>query len=188
MRVTTNLASQPFARTRPVVVFSTLLGIVLLGSLALLVYLNIANRWEARETRERINELQTELSGIQTQQAQQDAILRDPRYAEALEQTVFINSLLRRKGISWTKLLDDLSTVLPYNVRIMRVRPQVTPSNEVFLDMDVASQTGEPVIQMLRRMEGSPLFGPTNVHTTLGPTEGEPYFRYRISVNYVQKL
>lgn len=188
MRVTTNLASQPFARTRPVVVFTVLLGIALLGSLGLLIYLNIANRWEARETRQRIDELQAELTAIQREQAQQDTVLRDPRYAEALEQTVFINSLLRRKGISWTKLLDDLSTVLPYNVRIMRVRPQVTPANEVYLDMDVASQTGEPVIQMLRRMEGSPLFGPTNVHTTLAPTEGEPFFRYRISVNYSQRL
>ena len=188
MRVSNNLASEPFARTRPVVVFSALLGVALLVSLGLLIYLNVANRWEARETRQRINELQTELAAIQKEQASQDAILRDPRYAEALEQTVFINSLLHRKGISWTRLLDDLGTVLPYNVRLIRVRPQVTPANDLFLDMDVASQSGEPVIQMLRRMEGSSLFGPTAIHTTLAPTEGDPNYRYRISVNYLQKL
>jgi hypothetical protein len=54
--------------------------------------------------------------------------------------------------------------------------------------MDVASESGEPVIQMLKRMEGSPLFGPTAIHTTLAPTDSEPLYRYRVSVNYAQKL
>lgn len=188
MKVEINLASEPFARKRPVLVATAALSVLLLGSLALLVYLNVANRWEARETRARIAALQGELTQLQRQQAAHEGVLTDPRFAQALEQTVFINSLLLRKGISWTRLFDDLSTVLPYNVRITRVRPQVTPSNEVFLDMDVASESGTPVVQMLRRMEASPLFGPTEVHTSIAPTEGEPLYRYRISVNYGQKL
>ena len=188
MRVSNNLASEPFARTRPIVVFSTLVGILLVGMFGFLVYLNVANRWEARETRARIASLDGELRTVARKQAEQDAILRDPRYAEALEQTVFINSLLRRKGISWTRLVDDLGTVLPHNVRILRIRPQVTPQNEVYLDMDVAAENGEPVIQMLRRMEGSAVFGPTAIHSSLAPTEGDPQYRYRISVNYSQKL
>ncbi len=188
MRVTNNLASAPFARTRPIVVFASVLGALLVGLLGFLIYLNVANRWEARETRARIAELQAESASVARQQAVQDAILRDPRYSEVLEQTVFINSLLRRKAISWTRLFDDLGTVLPHNVRILRIRPQVTASNEVYLDMDVASETGEPVVQMLRRMEGSPVFGPTAIHSSLAPTESEPLYRYRISVNYSQKL
>ncbi len=188
MRLPINLASQPFPRRRPILVLTGVLGLVLVATLALLVYLNIANRWEARETLERIAELQAELNTLQQQRAGHEAVLRDPRYAEALEQTVFINSLITRKGVSWTRLFDDLSTVLPFNVRLVRVRPQVTPGNQVYLDMDVASPTGEPVILMLRKMEASPLFGPTEIHTTLAPTEGEPNYRYRISVNYSQRL
>ena len=188
MRVTNNLASAPFARTRPIVVFTSVLGVLLVGLLGFLIYLNVANRWEARETRARIAELQAESASVARQQAVQDAILRDPRYSEVLEQTVFINSLLRRKAISWTRMFDDLATVLPHNVRILRIRPQVTASNEVYRDMDVASETGEPVVQMLRRMEGSPVFGPTAIHSSLAPTDSEPLYRYRISVNYSQKL
>lgn len=188
MRIANNLASEPFARKRPILVATGFLSVVLLASLGLLIYLNVANRWEARETRERIAVLQSELAEIQNQRAQYEAVLHDPRYAEALEQTVFVNLLILRKGVSWTRLFDDLGTVLPYNVRIARVRPQVTPDNQVFLDMDVSAETGEPVIQMLRRMEGSSLFGPTEIHTTIAPTESEPNYRYRISVNYSQKL
>ncbi len=188
MRINTNLASEPFARKRPVLVVAGIFGLLLLVSFALLVYLNVSNRWEARETRARIASLQAELDDIQRRRAGHEAVFRDPRYAESLEQTVFINSLITRKGISWTRLFDDLGTVLPYNVRLVRVRPQVNPGNAVLLDMDVASPSGEPVVQMLRRMEGSPLFGPTEIHTTLAPTEGEPNYRYRISVNYSQKL
>ncbi|MCC6265277.1 MAG: hypothetical protein IT169_17010 [Bryobacterales bacterium] len=188
MRITNNLATEPFAGTRPIVVFSTALGALLLVLLGFLIYLNVANRWEARETRARIAELEAEAASVAREQAAQDSILRDPRYSEVLEQTVFINSLLRRKGISWTRMFDDLGTVLPYNVRVLRIRPQVTASNEVYLDMDVASEAGDSVVQMLRRMEGSPVFGPTAIHSSLAPTEGEPLYRYRISVNYSQKL
>lgn len=188
MRIHNNLASEPFARKRPVILLTWLLSVLLLASLGLLAYLNVANRWEARDTRERISALQASLADVQRERAGHQAVLRDPRYAESLEQTVFINSLILRKSVSWTRLFDDLSTVLPHNVRIVRVRPQVTPDNQVYLDMDIAAQTGEPVVQMLRRMEASPLFGPTEVHTTLAPTEGEPFYRYRISVNYSQRL
>lgn len=188
MKLNINLASEPFARKRPILVATAVLSVLLLLSLMLLVYLNIANRWEARETREHIAILQKDLDKVQREQSAHQKVLTDPRYAEALEQTVFINSLLHRKGVSWTRLFDDLNTVLPFNVRVMRIRPQVAPDNHVSLDMDVAAETGEPVVQMLRRMEASPLFGPTEVHTSTAPTEGDPTFRYRISVSYTQKL
>jgi hypothetical protein len=44
------------------------------------------------------------------------------------------------------------------------------------------------VIEMLKRMESSALFGATAVHNWLPPAETEPLYRYRVSVNYGQKL
>jgi Tfp pilus assembly protein PilN len=113
VRITNNLASEPFARKRPIWVLTVLMSVVLLGVLAMLVYLNVANRWEARETRERIASLQAETDKVQRDRGSYEAVLRDPQYAEALEQTVFINSLIFRKGVSWTRLFDDLGRCCP---------------------------------------------------------------------------
>jgi hypothetical protein len=64
------------------------------------------------------------------------------------------------------------------------IRPQVDSRNEIFLNMVVGSQTQPPVIEMLKRMENSPLFGSVEVHTWLPPGQNEPLYRYQVSVNY----
>jgi len=58
----------------------------------------------------------------------------------------------------------------------------------VYLEMDVASQSSEPVIDMLTRMESSEQFGATHVATWLPPSQTEPMYRYRVNVNYGQKF
>ena len=82
----------------------------------------------------------------------------------------------------------DLEQVMPYNVRLVSVRPQVTGRNEIQLEMVVGSQTVEPVIDLMRRLEQSPVFGGMQLHNSIPPSQSEPLMRYRISVNYAQKL
>jgi type IV pilus assembly protein PilN len=56
------------------------------------------------------------------------------------------------------------------------------------LDMWVGSQATDPVVNFIVQLEQSPVFGATTVHNTLPPSQNEPLFRYRVSVNYAQKL
>jgi len=39
-----------------------------------------------------------------------------------MERSLFLNALIDRKAISWTKLFADLEKVVPYNVRLVSVR------------------------------------------------------------------
>jgi hypothetical protein len=41
---------------------------------------------------------------------------------------------------------------------------------------------------MLKRLEDSPQFGNTNIHSTQPPSPSEPLVRYRVTVNYAQAL
>ena len=56
-------------------------------------------------------------------------MLRKPENAEVLERSVFLNALLVRKGISWTRIFADLEKVLPHNVRIIQIHPSVDAQN-----------------------------------------------------------
>ena len=106
-----------------------------------------------------------------------------------LERSVLLNALIERKAISWTRIFSDLEKVMPYNVRLIQIRlPQVSPQNRVTLDMVVGAQSAEPVLEFLRRVEGSPLFGPAEVSVYMPPGQNEPLYRYRVSVSYSQKL
>jgi type IV pilus assembly protein PilN len=117
-----------------------------------------------------------------------EGALRQPDNAEVLERSRFLNGLLQRKGISWTRIFDDLEKVMPHNVRLFAVRPQVNPQNQIYLDMVVGAESGPPVVEMLKRLEAAPEFGDTYIHSTQPPSPAEPLVRYRVTVNYAQKL
>jgi Tfp pilus assembly protein PilN len=188
MRIALNLSSEPFRRDRPMVAASVAVGAALIGLLAMLISLVVLERGRAAETRQSIARSQNELRVLSQEQGRLEAVLTRPENAEVLDKVQFANSLLYRKGISWTKLFSDLESVMPHNVRLVSIRPQVNARNQVVLDMVVGAQSPVPVFEMLKRLEGSELFGSTAVHNWLPPGQTEPLFRYRVSVNYGQKL
>lgn len=188
MRVPINLASEPFRRDRPMLFASAAAAVLLSASLAAMVWLAWWERGAAAETRAAIARLEARLARLNAEQARLEATLRRPENAEVIDKVVFLNTLLYRKGISWTKIFADLEEVVPHNVRLISVRPQVSGQNEIVLDMVVGAASQGPVIEMLKRLESSPVFGATAVHSSLPPAQTEPLFRYRISVNYAQKL
>jgi type IV pilus assembly protein PilN len=125
---------------------------------------------------------------VSGQQAALDATLRKPENAEVLERSLFLNALLYRKGISWTKIFADLEKVVPYNVRIMTIRPSVVGPNKISLDMTVGTEAPGPVVDLLKNLENDRHFGEVYSHSLLPPTQTDKLYRCRVSVNYDQKL
>lgn len=188
MRIPVNLASEPFRKDRPMFVASAAVSVLLCGLLAVLISLSIAERNRAAQSRAEMDRVDAQLRQLSVEQGQLEAFLRKPENADVLEKSQFINALLMRKGVSWTKIFQDLETVMPHNVRLVNVRPQLNGPNDLILDMTVAAQSSEPVVQLLMNLEKSPLFGTTTIHSWLPPGQTEPLYRYRVSVSYAQKL
>lgn len=187
-RVRINLASEPFRRDRPALVAYAAATALLAALLVALISLAVAERGRAAATSGAVERLRAELRAITAEQARLEGALRRPENAEVIEYSRFLNGLLHRKGISWTRIFDDLEKVMPHNVRLFAVRPQVNPQNEVYLDMVVGAESGPPVVEMLKRLEDSPQFGNTYIHSTQPPSPSEPLLRYRVTVNYAQEL
>ena len=188
MRTPINLASEPFRRDRPMIVASSAVAVLLACVLVMLIYLAAGERVRAKESREMIGRLENQLRVMSAEQAKLEGVLRRPENAEVLERSLFLNQLLARKGVSWTRLFDDMEKVTPHNVRLVQVRPQVTAQNELTLDVVVAAQSVEPINNFLMNLESSPVFGATTIQNSLPPSQTEPLFRFRLSVNYAQKL
>ncbi len=188
MRLRINLASAPFQHHRPMLVASGATGVLLLALLVLLIFLGVQQSGQLADTRRAIEQYQARSRALAAEQAGLESTLRRPENAEVLDHSLFYNMLLYRKGISWTRIFDDLEKVLPHNVRLISVRPQVNARNEVVLDMVVGAEASDPVVTFLMRLESSPQFGETYVHNRLPPSQSEPLLRYRIGVKYSQKL
>ena len=188
MKIPINLASQPFQHNRALLAASTAVAVLMTLVLALLVYLAIDDRNQMRETREAIEKTEKQLSAIGAEQAKLETAIRRPENADVFDRSILLNTLLSRKGISWTRIFSDLEAVLPHNVRLVSVRPQVNAQNLVVLDMVVGAQSPEPVIDLLKRLENSKLFSSAALASSLPPSQTDPLFRYRVSVNYAQIL
>ena len=160
-RISINLASEPFRRDRPVLVGSAAVAILLAVVLGIQGAIILSERGQAADTRITLDRLNAQLRSVRAEQAKLNATLAKAENAEVLERSLFLNTLIDRKAISWTKIFADLEKVMPYNVRLVSVRlPEVDSENQVLLDMVVGSKEVQPVLELLKRLEASPQFGP----------------------------
>jgi len=167
----------------------TVCAIALTALLGVLVFLIVSERHRARDVRESVARVNGQLRAVTTEQAKVDAFLRQPPNAEVLQRSVLLNELIDRKSISWTRIFSDLEGVMPYNVRLITVRlPHITSQNEVVLDLVVGVKEPGAMIAFLKRLEESPRFGTIYGSSSQPPAQNEPLYRYRITVNYAQKL
>lgn len=189
-----NIASQPFRRERAQNAAFALISVALTCSLLVLISLILHGRAQAADLRRDIEAEQAELRALQRDQAQFSNFVAKPENADVFSKSVFLNELIARRAVSWTRVFQDLATVLPTNVRLVGIRlPQVaaedgTGTNRVQLDMFVGTDRPEAVIDLLKRLQGSPLFGAARVETQQPPTQNDPLYRYRMTVAYAQKL
>jgi hypothetical protein len=189
IQVPINLATEPFRRDRPVLVATAALALLLTIFLGIEVKTIVSERREGAVIHVTINRLNTQLRGITNEQAKLNALLRRPENAEVMERSLFLNSLIDRKAISWTKLFADLEKVVPYNVRLVSVRlPEMDSDNRVLLDMVVGAKERPELLELVTRLEAAPQFGETNVQSTTPPSQTEPFYRYHVVVSYAQKL
>ncbi|HEV2687047.1 MAG TPA: hypothetical protein VGV35_00795 [Bryobacteraceae bacterium] len=189
IRIPINLASEPFRRDRPMLVASVAVGVVLLILLGLQASTIISKRRQSADIHVTIDRLNGQLKTLGAEQSKLNSVMRQPENAEALQRSMFLNQIIDRKAISWTRIFSDLEKVLPYNVRVVSVRlPEVDADNQVLLDMQIGAREVLPLIEMVKRLEASPQFGAASVQNQLPPSQTDPFYRLHLTVSYAQKL
>ena len=188
MKIAINLASQPFRRDRAMIVASTLVCALLVVSLGVLIHLANEDNKQMGDVRHEVAVLKQQVLSLNDQQAKYNAIIHQPQNETVLERSVFINTLLLRKGISWNQVFTDLEKTIPYNVKLTRIRPSVDGQGRVTLDMILASNSVTPMIEALKAFQNNALFGAVDPKGTIPPTQTEPLYRFAMDVTYAQKL
>jgi type IV pilus assembly protein PilN len=192
--VAINLASDPFRRERADVAVFAVVCCLLSCSLCVLLALFLIARSQASDIRRQIAVQEAQLAVLRRQQNQYSAVLTKPENANAFANSVFLNQIIARRGVSWTRVFDDLATVLPPSVALQGIRlPQVdseesTGANRVQLDMIVGTTRPESVIALLKNLQKSPLFGDASFVSANPPSQNDPLYKYRLTVPYDQKL
>ena len=153
-----NLSTRPFPAYR-------LVNIVLAVGLVVLVVLSA---WQAtgfirftRLTRSiRLSEidLRVEAESLGKRVADLESRLDRPEATAKLNEIGFLNRLIARKNLSWTKLFADLEEMVPNNVHLVSLTPEFGTSGGIILRIDLEARSVDDASEFIHRLEKSPVF------------------------------
>ena len=158
MRLDINLATRPYEDAREFwlrwgsgVGLLAVLTLVLLG-------LTVQGWMNAGRDRQTIAKLQDQIAELDRERGQAQARLDLPANRSTRDQSQFLNGLIQRKSFSWTRVFEDLEQVMPQNLHVVSLRPEMNDQNQMQLDMKVEGETRSAAIELVHRMEGSKHF------------------------------
>ena len=155
MRLDINLATRPYEDAREFWARWGL-GVGLLGVLTLVLLGWAVRGWtHAGRDRHNIGQLQEQIAERDNERAKAQAFLDMSINRSTRDQSQFLNGLIQRKAFSWTRVFEDLERVMPANLHVVSLRPELNEQNQMQLDMKVACDTRAAAVELVHRMEGS---------------------------------
>ncbi|RMF75532.1 MAG: hypothetical protein D6738_03550, partial [Acidobacteria bacterium] len=154
-----NLASRPYRNDTPIVA-----GLVVLALLA--VGLTAHNTWSWFTADARQTELLERLAGhraeMQRMKAEEQQIRKELAAIDAevlAAQVEFVSSVLAQRNFSWTVLLNALEDVLPWNVKLVSIRPGFEGRGKVRIVLRGIARDLGAFLSFQDVLERSPAFG-----------------------------
>ncbi|HEY1462631.1 MAG TPA: PilN domain-containing protein [Terriglobales bacterium] len=188
MRLDINLATQPYQDAR---LFWKRWGVVLAGlSLVtiLLLYFTISGWISARQDRAMIHQREEQIAARDQERMQAQALLNAPQNRTIRDRSAFLNDVFERKALSWTQVFEELERVMPGQLHVVSIKPDMTQDNQLELKLVVAGSSRESALDLVRKMEASQRFRQTHVESEkAGQSVGAPQdaIQFDISTLYV---
>jgi hypothetical protein len=179
-----NLASKPFSnRILPWTLTVIILFVSLIG-LLIVVQLTTTTRTEAARVQGQITQLkQQEHSLLDAAKQVQQSFT--PEQQQGLPAA---HELVDRKSFSWSRLLADLETSLPANVKVSRiaVRDVTRQGDQTIAQLDLAvfSKNPSTISEMISAMHQEGVFSAEIRNQNLQKGRGEAGTEYELAVTY----
>ena len=165
MRLDINLASQPYEDARQFWLrWGTGLAVAAILTLALLTF-TISDWFAARRDHAQIADLRAQIAQRDRKRQQAEEFLNRPENRSTRDQSQFLNQLIERKSLSWTRVLEDLERVMPTRVHLISIHPELDEENQLNLKMVVGGDSRDKAIELAHRMEDSGHFSQTYIAT-----------------------
>jgi type IV pilus assembly protein PilN len=191
MRVDINLASQPYEDLRRFW-FRWGGALAALGVVTLALLWMTATGWrDASKDRQLRHKYEQEIAARDKQKADAQALLNLPQNSTTRDRSQFLNDLFQRKSFSWTRVFEDLEKVMPPGLHVVSIHPELSPDNDLEIKLQVAGESRERALELVRKMESSQRFQQTQIETesnqSNGPTPGDAV-QFNITALYVPEI
>jgi type IV pilus assembly protein PilN len=158
MRIYINLATEPYEAAHQLQRRMQLL----VGGMALLAILLVAyilyQRSQTHAIDAKIGQARQEITELDNEKVQAQAILNRPANRDIADQSQFLNELFARKSLSWTRIFSEMERLVPPNLHVVSIKPDYTNNNELVVHMVVATDSRDRAVELVKRMEKSEHF------------------------------
>jgi Tfp pilus assembly protein PilN len=103
-------------------------------------------------------DLKVEAESLGKHVAELESKMDRPEAIAKLNEIGFLNRLIARKNLSWTKLFADLEEMVPNNVHLVSLTPEFGASGGIVLRIDLEARSIGDASEFIHRLEKSPVF------------------------------
>ncbi len=163
MRLDINLATQPYEDGRRFWLrWGPILGVA--GVVTLGLVITAISSWAtARKDQVQISRFKDDIAKCEQERSKAQEVLDRPENRSTRDQSKFINGLIRRKAFSWTQVFADLEKMMPPELHVTAIHPEVAKDNQLQIKLSVAGKSRDRALQLVHRMEQSPRFNQPRV-------------------------
>lgn len=147
-----NLARRPFVNTRPILVAAVALAVIGVGLTVYNVAEYVAARRSERELSSRLAPLEAQRSSLSARVRTLDGKLKSVAWKKLASETDAMESVLLQRQLVWTTLLGDLERVMPWDVRLVSIRPTVAKDGAVELGLSGVATGRQSWLNLLARL------------------------------------
>jgi len=154
-----NLSTRPFPAYRAINI-AMVIGLIVLVVLSVWQAVGFARySKKAQAIRSTEQDLRVDDEVLRKHVAELESRLDRPESTAKLSEIGFLNHLILRRNFSWTRLFADLEDMVPDNVHLLNLTPDVAANGGVTLHLGVQAHSIADVTVFVKRLEKSPLFG-----------------------------
>jgi hypothetical protein len=153
-----NLAARPYRDYRPV--YAVVVALSLLTAFLMLNNIETYYRYvhETKATRAEIAQVE-EQGRLEAQREEASRTrLKSLDLSRLDDQTRFINAKLAERAFSWSRLLDELESVLADDVRLVSISPRFSEDGHIDLQLQFQAKSADGMITTMNRMNLDPQF------------------------------
>lgn len=189
MRLNINLATHPYEDVRQFLMrwgLLTLLFAVL--SFGFLYY--AVSSWRASsDINKQISRIDEQLTNLEKDRVTAIQKLNRPENKVVVDQSRFLNAAIQRRSLSWTRIFMDLERLMPPRLHVVSIKPELTKDNQLAINLEVAGDSRDRAIELVRRMEDSATFKRAELHSesvAVNPQDPADTVKFEITANYVE--
>jgi type IV pilus assembly protein PilN len=158
MRLDINLATQPYQDVKRYVIRRGVPLLLFAVASTWFCWSTVHSWMHSRDVNAQIERVNREIKTLDEERGRAQALLARPENRVLVEQSRLLNQLIARKAFSWISVFMQLESIMPAQLRVVQISPELNQQNELELRLLVSGNSREQALELVRRLEKSPYF------------------------------